>query len=134
MLGMLVPAISQAVASGERVFEVLDARSEVVESPDAAPIEKVAGAVEFQNVSFSYFNRYTVLRDVSFSVAPGQVVALLGATGSGKSTIVNLIPRFYDATSGQILIDGKDTRSLTLASLRNSIGWSSRRRPSSRRP
>jgi ATP-binding cassette subfamily B multidrug efflux pump len=122
MMGMVVPAIGQAISSGERVFEILDARSEVEERPDARDIEEVRGRVDFQAVSFSYFNRYTVLRDVSFSVLPGQVVALLGATGSGKSTIVSLIPRFYDATSGSIRIDGRDVRSLTLSSLRGNIG------------
>jgi ATP-binding cassette, subfamily B, multidrug efflux pump len=122
MMGMVVPAIGQAVSCGERVFEILDARSEVEERPDAADIGRVAGRVDFQDVSFSYFNRYAVLKNVSFTALPGQVVALLGATGSGKSTIVNLIPRFYDATCGRILIDGNDVRSLTLSSLRGAIG------------
>jgi ATP-binding cassette subfamily B protein len=122
MMGMIVPAIGQAVSSGERVFEILDARSEVEEAPDAVDLGEAEGRVEFQAVSFSYFNRYTVLREVSFTVLPGQVVALLGATGSGKSTIVNLIPRCYDATAGRVSIDGRDVRSLTLSSLRESIG------------
>jgi ATP-binding cassette, subfamily B, multidrug efflux pump len=82
----------------------------------------VKGRVEFQDVSFAYFNRFTVLSHVTFTAEPGQVIALLGTTGSGKSTIINLIPRFYDVTGGRILIDGHDIRSLTLASLRERIG------------
>ena len=78
--------------------------------------------MEFQDVSFAYFNRFTVLSHVSFTAEPGQVIALLGSTGSGKSTIINLIPRFYDVTGGRILLDGRDIRSLTLASLRARIG------------
>ena len=80
------------------------------------------GDVRFDNVSFAYFGRHYVLRDVSFVAKPGQIIALLGATGSGKSTIINLIPRFYDPTSGQITVDGHDTRQVTLNSLRNQIG------------
>jgi ATP-binding cassette subfamily B multidrug efflux pump len=121
-LGMVAPAIAISVSSGERIFEILDARSEVSESPDAAPLADARGRVEFQDVSFAYFHRFTVLRDVSFTVEPGQVVALLGATGSGKSTIINLLPRFYDVTGGRILVDGRDIRTLTLASLRRAIG------------
>ena len=86
------------------------------------PLPDPRGRVEFQDVSFAYFHRFTVLHGVSFTAEPGQVVALLGATGSGKSTIVNLLPRFYDATGGRILVDGRDIRTLTLASLRGAIG------------
>ncbi len=121
-LGMIVSAIAQAVASGERIFEILDAESEVQDAPDAVPLPPVSGHVRFESVSFAYFGRHQVLRDISFEAHPGQVVALLGATGSGKSTIINLIPRFYDPTEGRILIDGYDIRRVTLNSLRSQIG------------
>lgn len=121
-LGMILPAVVQAVASGERVFEILDAESEVCDAPDAIPLPPVRGHVRFENVSFAYFGRHQVLSNVSFEVQPGQVVALLGATGSGKSTIINLLPRFYDPTAGRITIDGYDVRKVTLKSLRDQIG------------
>ncbi len=122
MLGMIAPAITQAAVAGRRVFEILDAQSEVKESPDAVRLDRVKGRVEFDKVSFAYFNRFTVLSEVSFVAEPGQVIALLGATGSGKSTVINLIPRFYDVTGGRIMIDDHDIRSLTLSSLRERIG------------
>jgi len=122
-LGMIIALTSQAGASGARIFEILDAKSEVTNAPKAIPLPPIQGRVEFRNVSFKYFGRgEPVLKDVSFIVEPGQVVALLGATGSGKSTIINLIPRFYDVTAGQVLIDGYDVRQVTLESLRSQIG------------
>jgi len=121
-MGMLVSALANAIASGQRVFEILDAESEVREVPGAYDLPQIVGHVRFDHVSFTYFGRRRVLEDVSFEVLPGQVVALLGATGSGKSTIINLIPRFYDPTAGRILVDGHDLRLVTLASLRSQIG------------
>jgi ATP-binding cassette subfamily B protein len=121
-LGMIIPAIAQAAASGERIFEILDARSEVRGAPDARPMPPMQGHVRFDHVSFSYFGRHHILKDLSFEARPGQVIALLGATGSGKSSIVNLIPRFYDPTEGWITIDGVDIRTVTLESLRDQIG------------
>ncbi len=121
-MGMLVSALANAIASGQRVFEILDAESEVREVPGAYELPPVAGHLRFEHVSFAYFGRRAVLEDVSFEVRPGQVVALLGATGSGKSTIINLIPRFYDPTAGRILLDGHDLRLVSLASLRSQIG------------
>jgi ATP-binding cassette subfamily B multidrug efflux pump len=121
-LGMILPAISQATASGERAFEILDAESEVHDRPGAMPLPRVRGHVRFEHVSFAYFGRHHVLDDVTFEVLPGQVVALLGLTGSGKSTIINLIPRFYEPTQGRITIDGHDIRSAPLNSLRDQIG------------
>ncbi|MBM3133988.1 MAG: ABC transporter ATP-binding protein [Chloroflexi bacterium] len=121
-VGMPVAAVAQAMASGERIFEILDAQSEVQEAPDASPLPPIEGRVRFENVSFAYFGLHRTLNDVSFEVAPGQVIALLGATGSGKSTIINLLLRFYDPTAGRITIDGHDLRRLTVASLRAQIG------------
>ena len=121
-LGMILPAVVQAIASGERIFEILDAESEVHDAPNAIPLPPVRGHVRFENVSFAYFGRHKVLSDVSFDVQPGQMIALLGATGSGKSTIINLLPRFYDPTAGRITIDGYDLRDVTLKSLRDQIG------------
>jgi ATP-binding cassette subfamily B protein len=121
-LGTILPAIAQATVAGERVFEILDAESEVRDRPDALPLPRVRGRVRFERVSFGYFGRQRALDDITFEVAPGQVVALLGLTGSGKSTIINLIPRFYEATHGRITIDGHDIRSVTLNSLRDQIG------------
>ena len=123
MLGMIMAMVSQAGASAERVFEILDAQSEVVEKPDAAELTAVEGHVEFDHVSFRYFTGgQLVLKDISFTAEPGQTVALLGATGSGKSSIVALVPRFYDVTEGRVMIAGHDVRDVTLDSLRRQIG------------
>lgn len=121
-LGMILPAVVQAIASGERVFEILDAKSEVHDAPDAISLPPVRGEIRFENVSFAYFGRHKVLSNVSFEAQPGQIIALLGATGSGKSTIINLLPRFYDPTAGCITIDGYNIRDVTLKSLRDQIG------------
>lgn len=120
-LGWLVNIAAEAVASGERIFEILDAESPVREKPEAADLLPGQGRVEFRDVGFSYGDA-TVLKCVSLVAEPGQMVALLGATGAGKSTIIHLVPRFYDVTSGQILVDGHDVRDVTLSSLRRQIG------------
>ncbi len=120
--GMIIPAVAMAAAAGERIFEILDAQSEVQDAPDATPLPRLQGAVRFDHVSFGYTKRQLILHDVSFEARPGQLIALLGATGSGKSTIINLIPRFYEATAGRIALDGHDIRRVTLASLRDQIG------------
>jgi len=123
MLGMIMAMISRAGASAERVFEILDAQSEVAEKPEAVKLASIQGRVAFERVNFRYFGGgELVLNDVSFTAEPGQTVALLGATGSGKSTIINLIPRFYDATEGRVTIDGHDVRGVTLDSLRQQTG------------
>ena len=123
MVTMVITMISQAGASAERIFEVIDTQSEVVEKTDAKPLPEVRGEIEFQDVSFRYFESGNVVLDgVSFKAAPGHVIALLGATGSGKSTIINLIPRFYDVTGGQVSINGVDVRDVTIESLRSQIG------------
>jgi len=169
MLGMILAMVSQAAASAERIFEILDAQSEVVEKPDATELPAIQGRVAFEQVWFRYFGPKDkpstekpagrrspraagagggmsgmgamggmgggmagppsglprdewVLKDVSFVAEPGQTIALLGATGSGKSTIINLIPRFYDVTRGRVTVDGWDVRDVTLDSLRSQIG------------
>ena len=116
--------IQQARAAAERVFEMLDTRSEVAESASARPLAPLRPAISFRDVSFAYAAPADdpVLRGVSFEVAAGQVVALVGLSGAGKTTLVNLLPRFYDVTGGAILIDGVDVRDVSLASLRESIG------------
>ncbi len=121
-LGFIVTRLVEAHASAERVFEILDAESEVKNKPGAIELGPIRGEVTFEHVSFQYVGGSKVLDDVSFHVEPGQVVALLGPTGAGKSTITNLIPRFYDVTEGRVLIDGIDVRDVTLESLRRQIG------------
>jgi ATP-binding cassette subfamily B multidrug efflux pump len=122
-LGFIISLMAQAGASSTRIFEILDARNEVEDKPDALELSAVQGHVVFDNVSFRYFKSGEyVLRDVSFEALPGQTIALLGATGSGKTTIINLLPRFYDATEGQVLVDEHDVRDVKLNSLRSHIG------------
>jgi ATP-binding cassette subfamily B protein len=122
-LGFIITQMSQAAASAGRIFEILDARSEVADEPGSKPLPSVQGRVEFKEVTFRYFGGETpVLDGVSFTAQAGQTVALLGMTGSGKSTVINLIPRFYDPSEGQVLIDGQDIRQVRLESLRAQIG------------
>ena len=121
-IGMIVPAVAMAASAGERVFDILDAPSPVQDAADAVPMPPINGAVRFEHVHFSYSERHSVLEDVTFEAQPGQVIALLGPTGSGKSSVLNLIPRFYDPTRGRVLIDGIDVRTVTLNSLRDQIG------------
>jgi ATP-binding cassette subfamily B protein len=122
MLGWLTILFSRASASGKRIFEILDQSSPVNEKPDAKELKDVKGDVVFENVSFGYDSQGSTLKNVNFEAKRGQIIALVGASGSGKSTIANLIPRFYDVTSGRITIDGVDVRDATLASLRRNIG------------
>jgi ATP-binding cassette subfamily B multidrug efflux pump len=122
-LGFIISLMSQASASANRIFEILDAKSDITDKPGAITLPPIAGQVEFRDVTFRYFGSGSaVLDSVSFTAEPGQTVALLGATGSGKSTIINLIPRFYDTSAGAVLIDGYDVRDVTLDSLRSQIG------------
>ena len=121
--GIIITQLGQASASAARIFEILDATSDVRDKPDAVTLPAVSGRVTFDNVTFKYpGGGDPVLSEVNFTVEPGQCVALLGATGSGKTTIINLLPRFYDPSSGSIMIDGLDLRSVTLDSLRSQIG------------
>jgi ATP-binding cassette subfamily B multidrug efflux pump len=121
-LGMVLPAITMSAASAERVFQILDTVPAVHEEPDATSISINRGHVRFEHVSFSYGRHSDVLKDITFEAQPDQVIALLGPTGSGKTTVVNLIPRFYDPTAGRILIDGMDIQRATINSLRSQIG------------
>ena len=121
-LGFLTNLAATAGASATRVFEIIDTPSEITEVPDAIELAESEGAVSFEHVSFAYHNGPRVLDDINFDVAPGQTVALIGPTGSGKSTIINLLPRFYDPIEGVVRIDGIDVRQLTLDSLRSHVG------------
>ncbi|MFO7166861.1 MAG: ABC transporter ATP-binding protein [Chloroflexota bacterium] len=145
MIGMIAAQLTRAAVSAERIFEVLDAEIEVRDRPGSVPLPPISGRVVFENVSFGYGLKSAerspasnaeraapraapsepdglILRDVSFTAEPGMTVAIMGETGSGKSTIINLIPRFYDVTAGRVLIDGHDVRDVTVASLREQIG------------
>ena len=111
-----------AASGAERIFEIIDKKAEVTSKEDAKPMPEVKGNVEFKNVTFGYKKDVDVLKNVDFSVAQGETIALVGPTGAGKSTVVNLVSRFYDIRDGQILIDGKDIRDVELASLRTQMG------------
>ncbi len=122
MLGFLVGQASRASASSARIFEILDTPAEIETRAGAYDLPPIQGRVEFDHVSFAYLGGDKVLDDITFVVEPGQSVALLGTTGSGKSSIINLIPRFYDVTQGRVTVDGHDVREVTLESLRRQIG------------
>jgi ATP-binding cassette subfamily B multidrug efflux pump len=123
MLGMMISMMPAADASAERILEVLDTEPEVKESP-AARAAELAGRVAFSDASFHYNSSADseVLRNISLSIEPGQRIAVMGATGSGKTTLVNLIPRFYDVSDGCVLVDGSDVRDLSERALRSQIG------------
>lgn len=123
MIGNIFVFISRASASAERVNEILEAEIDIENSPNSSRTPITKGEVIFDNISFSYNSQggELVLKDISFTASPGEVVAILGTTGSGKSTLVNLIPRLYDVTSGRILVDGRDVRDIDLEVLRSSI-------------
>jgi ABC-type multidrug transport system fused ATPase/permease subunit len=120
--GMFISGFHQTMAAGDRVFAIMDAERQIKEKPDALTLPKLNGHVKFENVSFSYEKRRPILKNITFDAKPGETVALLGATGSGKSTIIRLIPRFYDVSSGRITVDNYDVRDVKLKSLRNQIG------------
>ena len=122
MSSFIINSFSRAISSGTRLFDVLDAESPVVEKPNAQVLERAQGLVEFEHISFAYEGRLPALQHVSISAKPNQITAILGAPGSGKSTIVNLLPRFYDVSEGRITIDGVDVRDFTLDSLRHNVG------------
>ena len=122
MTPQIIGSYSRAISSGRRIFEVLDAQSPVVEKPDAKEMERSEGFVRFEDVSFAYDPRIPALKNIDVSAAPGSITAILGAPGSGKTTIINLLPRFYEVTQGRISIDNQDIRDFTLASLRRNVG------------
>lgn len=121
-LGFLVNLAATASASASRVFEIIDTPNEVGDRDDAVVYEDAEGEITFENVGFSYQEGVKILENINFMAQPGQRIALIGPTGSGKSTVTNLIPRFYEATEGRVLLDGHDVRGLTLKSLRSHIG------------
>ena len=120
-LANLLESMQQSMAGAERVMSILDAPVAIQDRPDAVPLENVKGEITFEHVSFSYLEGIPVLDDISFTCPPGRMIALVGPTGVGKTTITQLISRFYEPTSGRILIDGKDIQDVTLESLRHNI-------------
>ena len=124
MTGWMVNTFTRATSAGQRIFEVLDAESPVTEKPGAETMPRARGHVKFENVTLSYESGSTTpaVRAIDFEVEPGQTVAVLGGPGSGKSTAVHMIPRFYDASEGRITIDGIDVRDVSLSSLRRNVG------------
>jgi len=121
MLTRIVEDVQQGLAGTERVFEILDVEPDIKNSPDAIEVDRLSGQIEFRDVSFSYQDDIEVLCDINFEAKAGQMVAIVGPTGVGKSTISGLIARFYDPTSGSIMMDGIDIKDMTLESLRNQL-------------
>ena len=121
VLARITEEYNQASVGAERIFEVLDIEPDIKDSPNAKKLEKVLGHISFENVSFSYKTGAEVLSEVSFEVEPGQMVALVGPTGVGKTTVISLMARFYDPTSGRVVLDGHDLREVTLESLHENI-------------
>jgi ABC-type multidrug transport system fused ATPase/permease subunit len=122
MLGMWIGQAQRATAAGERIFELLDEPEEIADSPDARPLPPGPGAVVFEDVAFGYDTERPVLEDVDLEIPAGRTVALIGRTGSGKTTLAALVPRFYEVSAGRVLVDGIDVRDLERRSLRREIG------------
>jgi ABC-type multidrug transport system fused ATPase/permease subunit len=121
-LGVVVNAAGEAVAGGQRIFEILDLPEAIQSPPNPAPLPPLTGHVVFEDVSFAYAGHRPALHAISFEARPNQVIALIGPTGSGKTSLVHLIPRFYDVTAGRVLVDGRDVREVDLKQLRCQIG------------
>src|SRR6187397_848244 len=122
MLGMWVGQSQRATASGERIFEIMDEPEEISDRPDAGEMPPGEGRVRYEHVSFEYAPGRLVLKDIDLELEPGRTVALIGHTGSGKTTLASLVPRFYDVRDGRVLVDGVDVRDVALSSLRSEIG------------
>jgi ATP-binding cassette subfamily B protein len=122
MLGMWIGQLQRAIAAGERIFEILDEPEEVFDRDDAVPLPAGPGRIVFEDVSFGYEPGRPVLEDVELDIAAGRTIALIGPTGSGKTTLATLVPRFYDTTAGRVVVDGVDVRDLTRRSLRREVG------------
>jgi ATP-binding cassette subfamily B protein len=121
-IAVLWTNIQNAIAGAERIFGILDEDIAVMDKPNAIPMPPIKGLVEFKNATHSYEDGVPVLKDVTFTAQPGQTIAIVGPTGAGKTTIINLLPRFYDVTGGSVKIDGLDVRDVTMKSLREQIG------------
>src|SRR5204862_7879615 len=121
-LGMWIGQAQRATASGERIFQVIDEPEEVTDRPGAGELPAGGGHIRFEGVGFEYIEGRPVLEDIDLDVPPGQTIALIGHTGSGKTTLTSLVPRFYDVTTGRVTIDGADVRDVKLHSLRREIG------------
>jgi ATP-binding cassette subfamily B protein len=121
-LGMWIGQAQRATASGERIFQVMDEPEEIADRPGATPLPEGGGHLRFEGVSFEYMEGRPVLQDIDLELAPGKTIALIGHTGSGKTTLTSLVPRFYDVTSGRVTLDGVDVRDVELKSLRHAIG------------
>ena len=122
MAGWLVNSYARAASAGERMFEILDSESPVKETRNARVMQRPKGHVVFENVSFTYDGERNVLHNLNISASPGEIIALLGGPGSGKTSLINLLPRFYDPTYGRILVDGTDIQEYTLKSIRENVG------------
>ena len=121
--GFMINWLMRARSSGQRIFDVLDTEPSIKDAPNAVALRQMQGQVRFEHVGFAYGSGPQILEDITIDAQPGQIIALLGATGSGKSTILSLLPRFYDVTEGRITVDGHDIRTLKQASLRRNIGF-----------
>ena len=121
-LGMWIGQAQRATASGERIFQVMDEPEEIADRPGAVELPEGGGDLRFEGVGFEYMDGRPVLQDVDLELEPGQTIALIGHTGSGKTTLTSLVPRFYDVTSGRVTLDGVDVRDVKLNSLRHAIG------------
>jgi ATP-binding cassette subfamily B protein len=122
MLGMWIGEGQRATASGERIFQIIDEAEDIADEPAAVELPAGPGLVRFEGVTFGYDPERPVLHDVDLELAPGRVVALIGHTGSGKTTLAGLVPRFYDVAAGRVTVDGADVRGVTIGSLRREIG------------